>query len=84
MNSAKNIKMNNKHLEAFPGLFRVVTTRSNFGGMKQEEGEYSKQNWSKYIVTKSTGLTRHWYDPEADCCEYGNKNPGTMKGGKFE
>ena len=37
MNSAKNIKINNKHLKAFSTSVRVVTTRSNFGGIKQEE-----------------------------------------------
>ena len=84
MNSAKNVKINKKHLKAFSSSVRVVTTRSNFGGMKQEEREYWKQNWSKYIVTKWTGITRHCYDPVADCCEYGNKNTGNMNGGKSE
>jgi hypothetical protein len=84
MNSAKNIKINNKRLKAFSSSVRMVTTRSNFGGMKQEERGYTKQNRSKYIVTKWTGYTRHCYDSVADCCKYGNKNPGNMKGGKFE
>jgi hypothetical protein len=43
MNSAKNIKITNKHLKAFSSSLRVVTTRSNLGDMKQEESEYSKQ-----------------------------------------
>jgi len=35
-------------------------------------------------VIKWAGYTRHWYDPVADCYEYGNENPGNMKGGKLE